>query len=46
MGLEKDTLHVVIRLPFKRPKGFIEPPSVEYFILNIKIESPLTYSFL
>ncbi|KAI8882740.1 hypothetical protein K501DRAFT_220543 [Backusella circina FSU 941] len=28
MGLEKDTLHVVIRLPFKRPKGFIEPPSI------------------
>ncbi|KAF7728950.1 hypothetical protein EC973_005345 [Apophysomyces ossiformis] len=28
MGLEKDTLHVVVRLPFKRPSGFIEPPSV------------------
>lgn len=28
MSLEKDTLHVVIRLPFKRPQGFIEPPQV------------------
>ncbi|KAI8390879.1 uncharacterized protein BYT42DRAFT_554658 [Radiomyces spectabilis] len=28
MGLEKDTLHVVIRLPFKRPAGFVEPPPI------------------
>ncbi|KAL7333810.1 hypothetical protein PS15p_202674 [Mucor circinelloides] len=29
MGLEdKDTFHVVIRLPFKRPQGFVEPPSI------------------
>ncbi|KAI8987623.1 hypothetical protein BDF20DRAFT_910206 [Mycotypha africana] len=28
MGIEDDTYHVVIRLPFKRPEGFIEPPSI------------------
>ncbi|CDS06594.1 hypothetical protein LRAMOSA09122 [Lichtheimia ramosa] len=30
MSLEKDTLHVVIRLPFKRPQGFIEPPQIRW----------------
>ncbi|KAI7886518.1 hypothetical protein K492DRAFT_233512 [Lichtheimia hyalospora FSU 10163] len=30
MSLEKDTLHVVIRLPFKRPQGFIEPPQIHW----------------
>ncbi|KAF1798983.1 hypothetical protein FB192DRAFT_1394345 [Mucor lusitanicus] len=29
MSLEdKDTFHVVIRLPFKRPQGFVEPPAI------------------
>ncbi|KAI8140072.1 hypothetical protein BJV82DRAFT_625024 [Fennellomyces sp. T-0311] len=28
MTLEKDTLHVVIRLPFKRPPDFVEPPPI------------------
>lgn len=29
MNLEdKDTFHVVIRLPFKRPQGFVEPPAI------------------
>ncbi|KAI9251474.1 hypothetical protein BDA99DRAFT_521975 [Phascolomyces articulosus] len=28
MTLEKDTLHVVIRLPFKRPPNFVEPPPI------------------
>ncbi|KAI9315256.1 hypothetical protein BX666DRAFT_374067 [Dichotomocladium elegans] len=28
MTLEKDTLHVVIRLPFKRPQGFVGPPPI------------------
>ncbi|CEP17929.1 hypothetical protein [Parasitella parasitica] len=30
---DKDTFHVVIRLPFKRPQGFIEPPSVVFTFL-------------
>ncbi|KAI8644046.1 hypothetical protein BD408DRAFT_475122 [Parasitella parasitica] len=25
---DKDTFHVVIRLPFKRPQGFVEPPLI------------------
>ncbi|KAI8994731.1 hypothetical protein BDB01DRAFT_773883 [Pilobolus umbonatus] len=28
MTTEEDRLHVVIRLPFKRPEGFIETPSI------------------
>lgn len=28
MESDQDTFHVVIRLPFKRPAGFIEPPAV------------------
>ncbi|CAO3599058.1 unnamed protein product [Absidia cylindrospora] len=28
MGLEKDAMHVVIKLPFKRPPDFLEPPPV------------------
>jgi hypothetical protein len=28
MGLEKEVMHVVIKLPFKRPADFIEPPPV------------------
>ncbi|KAI8078195.1 uncharacterized protein B0P05DRAFT_542894 [Gilbertella persicaria] len=28
MDLDKDTFHVVIRLPYKRPPGFVEPPSI------------------
>ncbi|KAK4516188.1 uncharacterized protein ATC70_011157 [Mucor velutinosus] len=29
MSLEdQDTFHVVIRLPFKRPQGFVEPPAI------------------
>ncbi|ORZ18695.1 hypothetical protein BCR42DRAFT_390804 [Absidia repens] len=28
MGLEKDVMHVVIKLPFKRPSDFVEPPPV------------------
>jgi hypothetical protein len=30
METEKDIFHVVIRLPFKRPAGFIEPPAVSF----------------
>jgi len=38
MGLEdKDTFHVVIRLPFKRPQGFVEPPSVNRIILSVLV---------
>ncbi|CAI2177668.1 18883_t:CDS:2 [Funneliformis geosporum] len=28
MSLEQQPLHVVIRIPYKRPHGFVEPPSV------------------
>ncbi|KAI8339752.1 hypothetical protein BC941DRAFT_257375 [Chlamydoabsidia padenii] len=28
MGLEKEVMHVVIKLPFKRPVDFVEPPPV------------------
>ncbi|ORZ03881.1 hypothetical protein BCR43DRAFT_451523 [Syncephalastrum racemosum] len=28
MPLDKDTLHVVVRLPFKRPENFVEPPPI------------------
>ncbi|KAI9485585.1 MAG: hypothetical protein EXX96DRAFT_545694 [Benjaminiella poitrasii] len=28
MNPEKDTYHVVIRLPFKRPERFVDPPSI------------------
>ncbi|CAO3632905.1 unnamed protein product [Cunninghamella blakesleeana] len=30
MGLEKEVLHVVIKLPFQRPSNFVEPPPITW----------------
>lgn len=37
MSPEKESFHVVIRIPCTRPKGFIEPPSVK--LLDTQIQT-------
>jgi hypothetical protein len=35
MSPKKETFHVVIRIPTQRPKGFVEPPSVNVVAIQV-----------
>jgi hypothetical protein len=45
MESDKDTFHVVIKLPFPRPNDFAEPPSVSLplYFLSLFLSTALSH---